>query len=218
MIIGNGLISRSFIDYINNPDYLIFASGVSNSKEDRDSEFDREFNLIKENISTHMKFIYFSTINDGDDKYFIHKRKMEKYISYNSDNYLIFRLPNVVGFGGNMNNIFNFLKSKIINDDIIDVKNVNRSLVDIDDIKGICEYCFNIKNEILSISSIEVTKFIDIVKIMSDELGKGVKINKLNDVCVKIDNSLEVENAIEKLGISNKNYTKNLIKKYIKRW
>ena len=87
MIIGSGLISKSFDDYIYNEDYLIFASGVSNSKEDRDHEYEREFHLIKKYINTTSKFIYFSTINTGDSKYFYHKVNMEKYIIKNSKNY-----------------------------------------------------------------------------------------------------------------------------------
>ena len=117
MIIGNGLISNAFKEYSNNEDYLIFASGVSNSGEDKDSEFMREFLLIKEYITTDSKFIYFSTINNGNSKYFIHKRNMENYISSNSKNYLIFRLPNVVGNGGNVNNIFNYLNQKVLNNE-----------------------------------------------------------------------------------------------------
>ena len=220
MVVGNGLISKSFIDYINNTDYLIFASGVSNSKEDRDSEFERELNLIKENINTHSKFIYFSTINNGDSKYFLHKRNMEKYIIDNSNNYLIFRLPNVVGNGGNVKNIFNYLNIKIINDEFIKVQNVTRSLVDIDDIKKICEYCFNLKNKILNISNIETIKVIDIVNIISNELNKSPKTEIIDVVFITedINNSIEIENAIDSIGIDKKNYTKKLIKKYIKRW
>ena len=219
MVIGNGLISKSFDDYIDNEDYLIYASGVSDSSEDRDSEYDREFNLIKNHISTNSKFIYFSTINNGDSKYFLHKRNMEKYIIDNSNNYLIFRLPNVVGDGGNINNIFNYLNKKIINDEFIKVQNVNRSLIDIGDVKNICEYCFNLKNKIINISNIEIVKVIDIVNIMSDELNKSVKIELIDGVSsIFKNNSIEVENAIEFIGIDRNDYTKNLIKKYIKRW
>lgn len=220
MVVGNGLISKSFDDYIDNEDYLIYASGVSDSSEDRDSEYDREFNLIKNHISTNSKFIYFSTINNRDSKYFLHKRNMEKYIIDNSNNYLIFRLPNVVGNGGNINNIFNYLNKKIINDEFIKVQNVNRSLIDIDDVKNICEYCFNLKNKMLNISNIEIIKVIDIVSIMSNELNKSPKTEIIDVVFIteEINNSIEIENAIDSIGIDRKDYTKKLIKKYIKKW
>lgn len=217
MIIGNGLISNAFKEYSNNDDYLIFASGVSNSGEDRDSEFNREFLLIKEYITTYSKFIYFSTINDGNSKYFIHKRNIENYISSNSKNYLIFRLPNVVGNGGNVNNIFNYLNQKILNDEVIKVQDINRSLIDIDDVKNICEQCFNIKNTILDISIIEEIKVIDIVNIMSDELNKKTEVEIIGGISKNYTNSQQVDNVIKILGIDKESYTKKLIKKYIKK-
>lgn len=217
MIIGNGLISNAFKEYSNNDDYLIFASGVSNSGEDRDSEFNREFLLIKEYITTYSKFIYFSTINDGNSKYFIHKRNIENYISSNSKNYLIFRLPNVVGNGGNVNNIFNYLNQKILNDEVIKVQDINRSLIDIDDVKNICEQCFNIKNTILDISIIEEIKVIDIVNIMSDELNKKTEVEIIGGISKNYTNSQQVDNVIKILGIDKESYTKKIIKKYIKK-
>lgn len=219
MVIGNGLISKSFIEYSSNKDYLIFASGVSNSNESRESEFKREFDLINEYINTDSKFIYFSTINDGDNRYFNHKKSMENFIISNSKNYIIFRLPNVVGDGGNCNNIFNYLNHKILNEDTINIQNVTRSLIDIDDVRSICKYCMRFTNRILNISNIEILKVDDIVDIMSDELkigpykkivGGGINTNG--------ENSIEVENAIDDMGIKRTGYTKSLIKKYIKKW
>ena len=220
MVVGNGLISNSFKDFINNKDYLIFASGVSNSNEENDSEYEREFSFIKENLNKSGKFIYFSTINNKENKYFKHKRKMEEYIITNSTNYLIFRLPNVVGNGGNINNIFNFLNNKIKNNELIKVKNVNRSLIDIDDVKNICLKCLNIKNKVLNISNIENIKVIDIINMMSFELNKDpileldIDYKENNSI---IENSLEIENSIKELNIIKKNYIKTLIKKYIKK-
>ena len=49
MIIGNGLIAKSFENY--NLDCILFASGVSSSKEKSRDNFLREVNLLKETIS-----------------------------------------------------------------------------------------------------------------------------------------------------------------------
>ena len=48
MIIGNGLLASSFnkIELENN--ILIFASGVSNSKEQDHSKYEKELNLLKD--------------------------------------------------------------------------------------------------------------------------------------------------------------------------
>ena len=39
MVIGNGMIANAFKQYENDDEVIIFASGVSNSKENNDSEF-----------------------------------------------------------------------------------------------------------------------------------------------------------------------------------
>ena len=63
MVVGSGMIAKAFHHYINNDDVVIFASGVSNSKEDDDLSFEKEKNLL---LSTRFnnvnkKFIYFKT-------------------------------------------------------------------------------------------------------------------------------------------------------------
>ena len=95
MIIGRGLIAKAFEKYNNNDNVIIFSSGVSNSLETRDTEFEREESLLKSNLLLDKKFIYFSTISvvDGSLKspYINHKIKMEKMISENHNNYLIYQ-------------------------------------------------------------------------------------------------------------------------------
>jgi hypothetical protein len=48
MIIGSGFIANSFRKfYFDRKNILIFASGVSNSKEKKKKNFEREVNLLK---------------------------------------------------------------------------------------------------------------------------------------------------------------------------
>ncbi len=51
MVIGNGLIGCIFSSFTKNDEIIIFASGVSNSKESNKNEFDREEKLLKTTIS-----------------------------------------------------------------------------------------------------------------------------------------------------------------------
>ena len=54
---------------------------------------------------------------------------------------LVYRLPNVVGFGGNDKTMFNFLCSSIRNEkEIIVRKNAKRSLIDVDDVVKLVKY------------------------------------------------------------------------------
>jgi hypothetical protein len=41
MVIGNGTVAKVFSEYCDNGDILIFASGVSNSKEKSEANFER---------------------------------------------------------------------------------------------------------------------------------------------------------------------------------
>lgn len=141
MIIGNGLIANS-LKSIDSENILYFASGVSNSLETNSIEFDREFsllqNIIKENKER--QIIYFSTLSVNDQSkqnspYVLHKLDIENYIRKNCKKYLIVRIGNVVGKGGNPNTLFNFLREQINNQFSFVLHNrATRILIDIDDI------------------------------------------------------------------------------------
>jgi hypothetical protein len=215
MVIGNGLIANSFHNYKEDNRYLIFASGVSNSSNSDKYDFEKEIDLIKKYNNTKMTFVYFSTSNFGITPYFDHKKRIELFIQNNFESYLIFKIPNIVGFGGSENNIFNFFKKKILNKDEILVKDVYRSLIDIDDLILICENCMYLKNEIVYLSFIEKIKVIDIVNMISNELKikPNIKID-MSSEDFNTENS-DIVNDFIKNKIDTKYYTSKLIKKYI---
>lgn len=93
MIVGNGLIANSFKkSKISFEEYIIFASGVSNSQEQENQEFEREKKNILSYKKSTKKFIYFSSIptildpSQKDLKYVKHKLEMEKLIKNNFTN------------------------------------------------------------------------------------------------------------------------------------
>lgn len=120
MIIGRGLIASHFNKSIESFENLtIMASGVSNSSEYRETEFRRERNLVLEYSKGESPLIYFSTISIYDQSryssaYVQHKIEMESLVRSNCNRYLILRLPNLIGIGGNPNNFFNFIMNKIL--------------------------------------------------------------------------------------------------------
>ncbi|UHO38004.1 hypothetical protein H5J24_20835 [Chryseobacterium capnotolerans] len=141
MIIGNGIIANA-VKHYDREDIIFFASGVSNSLETRTSEFEREFSLLKtvyEN-NREKKLIYFSTLSIHDQSkqnspYVIHKKEIEAYIENNIVHYLILRIGNIVGKGGNPNTLFNFLKTQIDNNKEFTLHlKARRLLLDIEDI------------------------------------------------------------------------------------
>lgn len=141
MIIGNGIIAKA-VKHYDREEIIFFASGVSNSLETRASEFEREFSLLKTVYENNQekKLIYFSTLSVHDQSkqnspYVIHKKEIETYIENNIDHYLILRIGNIVGKGGNPNTLFNFLKTQIANNKEFTLHlKARRLLLDIEDI------------------------------------------------------------------------------------
>ena len=141
MIIGNGLIAQSFKPHFDNyqGSTILFASGVSNSKLTLESEYLREKTLLQKVLQQGKLLIYFSTCSIfdptlQDSRYIQHKLEMESLIEKN-ENYLIIRLPNVVGRKGNPNTMFNFFINQIIRCNHIEVaQNATRYIIDVDDV------------------------------------------------------------------------------------
>jgi hypothetical protein len=222
MIIGNGLIAKKFKENFFDENYVIFASGVSSSKEDNDEEYIKEEKLLSNTINNfnNLKIIYFSSVfcDYYDNKYYNHKKKMENIIINNSQEYLIFRLPQLIGNGGNKNNIFNFFVENINNEKKIEVQiNSYRSLIDINDFYDIVIFSLKVsKNEILKFSNIEKISVKKLVKIISKKLKKELYIDYIcNKPIADIKNSKIIEDAIKFLKIKKIGYTKKIINKYL---
>lgn len=145
MVIGNGLIANTFSQFKKSKEFLIFASGVSNSLETDLDAFNREFELLKDAISAfpNYKFIYFSTCSIEDSSvnqrpYVKHKLKIETYIKNHASKYYIFRISNAIGDSKNKHTILNYLVDAISNKKPIEIwAKADRNLIDKDDIKSI---------------------------------------------------------------------------------
>lgn len=222
MIIGNGLIANS-LKNIDTEDNIFFASGVSNSLETRDSEFNREYILLKDSLKNYSpgKFIYFSTlsINDQskqDSHYVLHKLAMEEYIKDNAGNYLILRIGNIVGRGGNPNTLFNYLKNQIINHKTFTVHNrARRLLIDMDDItEFLSNTCSGISNTVLNCAFPYYYTLKEIINVIEEKTGQNAIYQEVNEGDFY---KVSFENVINTFfdGIIPEEYIKNLAKKYI---
>src|SRR5690606_373805 len=140
-IVGNGLIANAFRNY-DSEDVVFFASGVSNSLETDENQFRREENLIRKTLIENPAklFIYFSTCSIYDSSkngsaYVNHKLNMEHLVSTESDKYLIARVSNVVGKGGNKNTLIDFLVNSIRENKMIQTHiDASRNLIDVEDV------------------------------------------------------------------------------------
>jgi len=130
MIIGKGDIASILKD---REGAIFFASGVSNSSEQKDSEYKREFDLIKQQDKTKCLF-YFSSITVDDpskqlNRYIRHKKQMEKYIDDNFQNYNIIRIGNIT-WGKNPNTFLNYIKIKIEKGESVDLRDEFKYMID----------------------------------------------------------------------------------------
>ena len=126
MIIGNGDIASVLID---REDRLYFASGVSNSQETRESEYQREVDLLlKQDRSQHI--VYFSTLSVfyANTRYTQHKRKMEGLIK-EFPHYTILRLGNIT-WGSNPHTLINYIRAKVLNHEPVEIRDVYRYIIE----------------------------------------------------------------------------------------
>lgn len=131
MIIGHGIIANTLKD---REDRVFFASGVSNSQETRESEYQREIDLLmKQDFDKHI--VYFSTLSIffTESRYTQHKKHMESLIKRHFKHYTILRLGNPSWKGGPDWHLVNFFRKKIKNKEPFEVRDVYRFLVSKDD-------------------------------------------------------------------------------------
>lgn len=147
MVIGNGMVAQRFRDYTTGNRFVIFASGVSNSKTNDTAAYLREKELLQQTIDQYPNatLVYFSTCSVYDPdaqqtRYVQHKLQMEQLIRDNQASYYLFRVPNLAGRSDNPNTVLNFFVYHIqhkINFDLW--VNSTRNLIDIDDMYTIAD-------------------------------------------------------------------------------
>ncbi len=110
------------------------------------------------------------------------KKKIEKLIKKKCDNFLIIRLPEIVGKSKNKNTLTNFFYSKIItNNKFILYANAKRNLLDITDATKLVLYFLqsNYSRRYLNIANLEFTNALKIVKTFEKVLKKKLIIKFL---------------------------------------
>ena len=190
MVIGNGLIAKRFSSYADDERFLIFASGVANSKSTDQAEYRREFDLLLRKTGEHPEktAVYFSTcsINDPAENtsaYVAHKKKIESYLQSNMPHYLIFRVSNLVGRSPNVNTVLNFIAHNISEGKPFDLwTNAKRNLIDVDDFFAIVDHILQnglFTNRIINIANPVNYTVPDIVAAVGGHLGKQANFKEV---------------------------------------
>lgn len=226
MVIGNGMIAKEFKSYQYDDSVVIFASGVSDSTNTDDKEFEREKKLIVEtqNANKEKLFVYFSTCSISDPSiqgsaYVNHKIKMEGLIMNNHSPFIIFRLSNPIGKTNNTNTVVNYFIKNIIEKHEFSVwKNATRNLIDIDDLYLICNEILQqrlFKNSIVNIANPEnypVRFIINNIEKHFSVYGSYTLIDKGGGPLI---NTSAIEPLYRKFNINfDEHYLSHLLKKY----
>jgi nucleoside-diphosphate-sugar epimerase len=224
MIIGNGLIARAFKSYFDkDSDFIVFASGVSNSSETNLNEFNRERSLLLNAIAENKFLLYFSTCSVYDIElqnslYVQHKKDMEALV-YGSRQFMIFRLPQVIGKTENQNTLTNYIFSHIVNGLKFNVwKKAQRNIIDVEDVASIVNYFIrhtDINNSVINVACSFSISIPNLISVFEKVIGISAKYDLIDSgVPYPIDTALVLE-VLPKLGINfEDDYLEKVIRKY----
>jgi len=184
LVVGSGLIAKAFAkDLTTFENIRIYAAGVSNSGCKDFSEFERERERLVvalENHPTKQCFVYFGTcsVYDAETRYtdyVKHKLEMEELVS-KSPNYLILRLPQVVGHTPNPHTLLNFLYARIARSEAFSVwSDAYRNVIDVDDVVKIAHLILQdglLHNTVINIANPNIYSMGEIVTAMEAFVGK----------------------------------------------
>ena len=179
MIVGRGLLGES-LSKLSHENVILFASGVSNSKQENESEFERETNLLIKTLdgTDQRHFYYFSTCSIFDESlaesaYIAHKKRMEAIVLSGPTGRVI-RLPNIVGPTGNPANLVNYLKHSIKRANPIKIqRHATRYLLGVDEMNLLLQDVVNNRGQqkIISLVPPKNIKVTSIVSIIESILG-----------------------------------------------
>jgi nucleoside-diphosphate-sugar epimerase len=172
-ILGNGLLARSFLGRTFVRSTLILASGVSNSNEQRETEYRREAELVEREIRAdpNATAIYFSTCSidsSVETRYTYHKLEMERLVSTVARRFFIIRLPQIVGYVDN-STLVSFLANSIVQGKLLNIqKRAERNLLDATDMVRIVERLVNNNVGAAAIQNIASGQSVAVVEIVRE--------------------------------------------------
>lgn len=202
MVVGNGFIASAFSRFKDSDDVVIFASGVSNSRETIPDAFLREETLLRPFLSQERLLVYFSTTSVFDkslqgSKYVEHKLKMEELVRSSVGGHIIFRLPIMVGYSPNPNTLINFLIDKVVNcKPFVAHSKACRYLMSISDIEQFVPafiHKANFRNKTHNIYTSGQVNVLDIIKELEIFSGKTAQFSTVDDGdCYEVELSEDI--------------------------
>ena len=143
VVIGSGMIAGAMRNVSGWDNDVVFSSGVSNSGEKNEDSYVREIILLNnqlEKLDQSSFIVYFSTTSIYDtaktgNPYILHKLNVESILRSSNKNYIILRLPNLVGLSTNPNTLTNYFADRIRSGKEVSLNRYAiRHLIDVDDL------------------------------------------------------------------------------------
>lgn len=226
MVIGNGMIAKQFTAYSENDAFVIFASGVSNSDNNLDTEFEKEEQLLLNTIQHNEDkiLVYFSTCSITDQtlqqkKYVKHKLSLENKIIQLAPKYHIFRLSNPVGKTKNKHTLIDFFINCIQENIHFSIwEKASRNIIDIEDMYKICD--FILQNNMFTNSIVNIANPVSypikyIVKTIESHFNLQANYSVEEKGGSPIIDVREISPIFQDLNITfTENYFPDLLKKY----
>ncbi len=226
MMIGEGVIFNRFIDYSLQSKYFIFTGHIHDSTIQDESIIAAEESSLAVALSVYFKstFIYFSSCSILDTsventQYVQHKIRMEKMIQNSGVDYLIFRVPQIIGHSDSQSSLVNLFIDSIMHRKPIDVwQYAKRNFIDIDDVHEIVSKILSqnwFKNKIINIASSRQTSIIELVREIEKLTGHSSCMKLVDKGSEYEINISEIEPLLINLKIDfNKDYLYFSLKKY----
>jgi nucleoside-diphosphate-sugar epimerase len=228
MIIGNGLLASAFmLNFANDANVTIFASGVSNSRETSLDAFARERAMLLTALAQaqahNTLILYFSTCSVHDleleeSPYVKHKIDMENLVR-DCPRFAIFRLPQVVGHTPNPNTLTNYLHRQIRSGAPFQIwLHASRNLIDVSDVANIVTHLVHthqadgVVTNIACPFSVPVIELVKTFEAVLDQRAHYSTVEAGGHYFIDASLGLSVANQI---GIVfDDHYIPNLIRKY----
>lgn len=221
MVVGNGLVANALRDFENDDSILVFASGVSNSVNPQQDDFEREKELLLSFSKSNKRLVYFSTCSIFDfslkqSAYVIHKINMEQIVKATFKKFLILRLPTLIGNTGNPITFFNYFKIQIEQKQTLNVnEKAIRYLFDAAHLNPILKVLRNYPNNCINCAFQNGASVLKIISTMAEIMNKPQP-----NIILKKGNSFDFDNSFFISILKKNNLTfdvtiENILTKYL---
>lgn len=225
-VIGSGAIAARFADYNFQQSVCIFAGNIHCSTISDRALTDAEEELLKNALeqSRDKKVVYFSSCSilapdAANTLYVQHKLRMEELVRSNASNYLIARLPRIVGFDEEPTSLLNYLVHSISAGEQFELwNNAIVNIIDMDDVHDIFSRAIQqaeFNNTTINVASsfdVAMPELVNIIETVLHNEAKCIECCQGSAYPIDVE---PIRQIVDELGISfDRRYLERIFTKY----